>query len=69
MFKYQNSERKREREKTLTRMFKQNNSLYFKINFFDQWKYLMDYMDSSNEGVNYLFILGSDITQFQSVVI
>lgn len=50
-------------------MFKHNNSLYFKINFFDQWKYLLDYVDGSAEGVNYLFILGSVIAQFQSMVI
>lgn len=49
-------------------MFKYDNSLYFKINF-DHWKYLMNYMDSSNEGVNSLFILGSDMAQFQSIMI
>lgn len=50
------------------KMFKYDNSLYFKINF-DHWKYLMNYMDSSNEGVNSLFILGSDMAQFQSIMI
>ena len=29
----------------------------------------MDYMDGSEEGVNCLFILGSDIAQFQLMVI
>ena len=43
--------------------------LYFKINFFDQWKYLMDYIDGSTDGVNYIFILNSDIEWFKSMVI